>query len=136
MNISVNHIQGRVPVAVLGVQGDIDASNYQELIAKARELNNAGTHQILLDLSKASYVSSSGLVAIHSIALLLRGEQPPELEQGWSAIHAVGRGLGAGPQQHLKLLNPQPKVDRTLEKAGLKEFFEIHADLATAIASF
>jgi hypothetical protein len=39
-------------------------------------------HQILLDLSSASFVSSSGLVAIHSIALLLHGEQPPDLEQG------------------------------------------------------
>jgi len=136
MNISVNHIQGRVPVAVLGVQGDLDASNYQELIARAKELHNTGTHQILLDLSNASYVSSSGLVAIHSIALLLRDEQLPDLEHGWSAFHAVGRGLGAGPLQHLKLLSPQPKVDRTLEKAGLKEFLEIHADLATAIASF
>ena len=136
MNISVNQIQGRVPVAVLSVQGDLDASNYQELIATARELYNAGTQRILLDLSSASFVSSSGLVAIHSIALLLRGEQPPDLEQGWSAIHAVGHGLGAGPQPYLKLLNPQPKVERTLEKAGLKEFFEIHADLATAIASF
>lgn len=136
MNISVNQAQGRVPVAVLSVQGDLDASNYQELIATARELYNAGMRQILLDLSNTSFVSSSGLVAIHSIALLLHGEQPPDLEQGWSAIHAVGHGLGAGPQQYLKLLNPQPKVDRTLEKAGLKEFFEIHADLATAIASF
>ena len=136
MNINVNQIQGRVPVDVLSVQGDLDASNYQELIATARELYDAGTHRILLDLSSASFVSSSGLVAIHSIALLLHGEQPPDLEQGWSAIHAVEHGLGAGQQQNLKLLNPQPKVDRTLEKAGLKEFFEIHADLATAIASF
>jgi anti-anti-sigma regulatory factor len=136
MNISVNQTQGRVPVAVLSVQGDLDASNYQELIAKAKELYNMGMHQILLDLSNTSFVSSSGLVAIHSIALLLHGEQPPDLEQGWSAIHAVEHGLGVGSQRHLKLLNPQPKVDRTLEKAGLKEFFEIHADLAAAIASF
>ena len=136
MNISVNQTQGRVPVAVLSVQGDLDASNYQELIVKAKELYNMGTHQILLDLSNTSFVSRSGLVAIHSIALLLHGERPPDLEQGWSAIHAVEHGLDAGSQRHLKLLNPQPKVDRTLEKAGLKEFFEIHTDLATAIASF
>ncbi len=136
MNVSVNQTQGRVPVAVLSVQGDLDASNYQELISKAKELYNMGTHQILLDLSNTSFISSSGLVAIHSIALLLHGKQPPDLEQGWSAIHAVERGPGAGSHRHLKLLNPQPKVDRTLEKAGLKEFFEIHADLAAAIASF
>jgi hypothetical protein len=39
MNISVNQTRGRVPVAVLSVQGDLDAFNYHELIAKARELS-------------------------------------------------------------------------------------------------
>jgi len=136
MKLSVNPAQGRVPVAVVGVQGDLDATSYQELISKAQELYRAGTRHILLDLSQTTFVSSSGLVALHSIALLLKGDQPPSPEDGWAAIHSVGRGLGAGPQPHVKLLNLQPKVDRVLEKAGLKEFFEIHTDRATAINSF
>jgi anti-anti-sigma regulatory factor len=136
MDISVNQAQGRVPVAILGIQGDLDASNYQDLIAKAKEIYSAGTRHILLDLSNTPFMSSSGMVALHSIALLLRGEQPPDPEHGWAAIHGIGRGLGTGLQQHIKLLNPQPKVGRALEKAGLKEFFEIHTELATAIASF
>lgn len=136
MNISVNQALGRVPIAVLAVQGDLDASNYQELIAKAQQVCAAGTLHILLDLTNTAFVSSSGLVALHSIALLLQGEQPPDPEQGWGAIHAVGRGLGPVAKQHVKLLNPQPKVERVLEKAGLVEFFEIHTDLTTAIASF
>lgn len=136
MNISVREMQGRVPVTVLGVQGDLDASNYQDLIAKATEVRGAGGMDILLDLSNTSFVSSSGLVALHSIALLMRGEQPPSLEEGWSAIQSMHRGLGKGVQQHLKLLGPQPYVVRTLEKAGLIEFFEIHTDLDTAVASF
>jgi anti-anti-sigma regulatory factor len=136
MNISVSKAAGRVPVAVLGVQGDLDASNYQVLIARATELYRSGTKDILVDLSDTNFVSSSGLVALHSIALLLRGEQPPDPEAGWAAMRAVTEGLGSEKQHHIKLLNPQPKVDRTLEKAGLKEFFEIYTDLATAIASF
>lgn len=136
MNISVSQAQGHVPVAILGVQGDLDAFNYQELIAKAKEVYDAGTRNILLDLSNTAFMSSSGLVALHSIALLLRGAQPPDPEFGWSAIHAVGQGLGTDTLQQIKLLNPKPKVERTLEKAGLKELFEIHTDLATAIASF
>jgi len=136
MNISVSQAQGRVPVAVLSVQGDLDASNYQDLIAKAKDIHRTGTGHILLDLTHTSFVSSSGLVAIHSIAMLLRGEELPDTEHGWASIHAVGQKLPPGAQPYLKLLNPQPKVDRTLEKAGLKGFFEIHTDLSTAVASF
>ena len=136
MNINVSQAQGRVPVAVLSVEGDLDASNYQDLIAGAQQVYKAGTGHILLDLTCTSFVSSSGLVAIHSIAMLLRGEELPNPEHGWAAIHAVGRKLQPGAQPYLKLLNPQAKVSRTLEKAGLKEFFEIYTDLSTAVASF
>ena len=136
MNIGVSQAQGRVPVAILSIQGNLDASNYQELIAKAKEVYHEGIGNILIDLTGTAFISSSGLVALHSIASLLRREQSPDPEYGWSAIHAVGRGLGPGTQQRLKLLNPQPKVDRTLTIAGLKELFEIHTDLTTAVASF
>jgi anti-anti-sigma regulatory factor len=136
MNISVREMQGGVPVTVLGVQGDLDASNYQDLIAKATEVRGAGAKDILLDMTNTSFVSSSGLVALHSVALLMRGEQPPSLDEGWGAIQSIHRGLGTGVQEHFKLLGPQPYVVRTLEKAGLIEFFEIHTDLDTAVASF
>ena len=136
MSINVHQVRGRVPVAILGVQGDLDATNYQELIAKAKEVYGAGTRDILVDLGQTPFLSSSGLVALHSIAMMLKGEQPPNPQDGWSAIHTVGRGVGSGVQQHIKLLNPQPKVERVLEKAGLKELFEIHTDLAAAVASF
>ena len=36
MNITVSKEQGRVPVTVLKVDGQLDGQNYQELIAKAR----------------------------------------------------------------------------------------------------
>jgi anti-anti-sigma regulatory factor len=136
MNISVREMQGGVPVTVLGVQGDLDASNYQDLIAKATEVRGAGAKDILLDMTNTSFVSSSGLVALHSVALLMRGEQPPSLDEGWGAIQSIHRGLGTGVQAHFKLLGPQPYVVRTLEKAGLIEFFEIHTDLDAAVASF
>jgi anti-anti-sigma regulatory factor len=136
MNISVRQMQGRVQVTVLDVEGDLDASNYQDLMAKATEVYGAGAKDILLDLTGAPFVSSSGLVALHSVALMLSGGQPIGEENGWGAIHALGRGLGAGVQQHIKLLGPRPNVVRTLEKAGLIEFFEVHTDLDTAVASF
>jgi anti-anti-sigma regulatory factor len=135
MNITVNQVQGRVPVAVVGVAGALDASNFEELIAQGKEVYAGGTRHVLLDLTDTSFMSSSGLVALHSITLLMQGKEPPDLEHGWSAVHAVG-GAGAGPQQHVKLLNPQPKVDRTLTVSGMKEFYEIYTDRETALASF
>jgi hypothetical protein len=135
MNITVNQVQGKVPVAVVGVQGDLDASNFEHLIAQGKEVYATGTRHILLDLTNTSFMSSSGLVALHSITLLMQGQEPPDLEHGWSALHDIG-GTRTGPQPYVKLLNPQPKVDRTLTVSGVKEFYEVYTDKDAAIASF
>jgi anti-anti-sigma regulatory factor len=135
MNLTVHQMQNQVPVTVLQVEGDVDGSTYKALIDKAQELFRAGTRDLVLDLSAVRYLSSAGLVALHQIALLMRGEQPPDLEQGWSAMHAVAADA-SGIQQHVKLLNLQARVDKTLEMAGMKEFFEIHTELNTAVSSF
>ena len=37
----------------------------------------AGTRQLVIDLSNVSFLSSSGLVALHSAALVMRGDEPP-----------------------------------------------------------
>jgi anti-anti-sigma factor len=137
MDITVTKVQGAsCPVTVLGTHGDLDASNYQELITKVKELYDAGARDMLLDLSDTPYMSSSGLVALQSIAAMLRGEEPPDPETGWSAIRAIDRQRDAGLQEHLKLLEPQPRVDRVLETVGFKRFLEIYADLDSALASF
>jgi anti-anti-sigma regulatory factor len=138
MTREVMHIQNqsRVPVTILHPRGEVDASNYQDLIAAAREAYAAGGRDILLDLSDVPYISSSGLVALQSIAALLRGDQPPEPEAGWEAFRAIDRDRDTGFQTHFKLLNPQPAVDRVLELVGFNRFLEIHADLDTAAASF
>jgi anti-anti-sigma regulatory factor len=136
MNVTVSQIQGRVPVTLLHIDGDLDASSYRDLIAKGQEAYDAGARNVLLDLSAMPYMSSSGLVALHSIALLLQGEKPSDPESGWEAFRAIGRDRDSGLQQRVKLLNPQPQVDKALETVGFKQFFEVHNDLATAIASF
>ncbi len=123
------------PVTVLTTHGDIDGSNYRELIAVAQKLYQDGTRNLLLDLADTPFMSSSGMVALHSVALLLQGGQPLNVEDGWAALREMGAGLG-GPQAHLKLLNVGPRVDRTLEISGLKTFYQIFTDRQTALASF
>ena len=136
MDITVSRAQGRVPVMVLQPHGDLDASNFRDLIAKAKEVYESGTRDILVDLSDTSYMSSSGLVALQSIAALTRGDPTPNLEEGWGAIRAIDRDRDSGLQPHFKLLSPQPRIDRVLEMTGFSRFLEVHTDLETAVASF
>jgi anti-anti-sigma regulatory factor len=90
----------------------------------------------LLDLSDLTYISSAGLVSLHTIALMTRGEELPDLEQGWSTLKSMDRTRDGGKQKHLKLLNPRPEVTSVLEMVGFSTFFETFTDKKTAIDSF
>jgi len=136
MNLTVEQTQGKVPVTILGLHGDLDASNYQEVIAKAQAIYNAGGRYLLLDMSAVPFMGSSGLVALHAVAVLMRGDKPADPASGWDAIHAIDRDRESGMQKHVKLIAPQQQVDRVLDRTGLKQYFEIHSDRETAIASF
>ncbi len=136
MNIQVSTEKGNVPVTVIKLEGQLDGQNYQELIAKARELYQAGTRDILLDLDDLTYISSAGLVSLHTMALMLRGESTPDPEQGWAAVKSADRTRQAGVQQHIKLLNPRPEVSSVLEMVGFSTFFETYTDREKAIQSF
>ena len=135
MNLSVLQTQGRVPVTVLAIEGKLDGSNYREVIAKVQELYQAGTRSLLMDLTNMSYMSSSGIAAFHSIAVLLHAGSVPDQDNGWSAMHAVARE-SSDLRKEVKLLNPQESVDRTLEMSGMKRFLEIFTDFQTAVNSF
>lgn len=136
MEISISQEKGNVPVTVIKVTGQLDGQTYQKLIASAQEVLNGGVKNILLDLSDLTFISSAGLVSLHVIALLLRGEAMPDLEQGWAALKSVNRSRESGMQQHVKLLNPRPEVVNVLDMVGFSAFFEIYNDKQKALESF
>ena len=136
MEITVYQAQGNLSVTILQPHGDLDASTYRDLIATAKEAQDGGARDIILDLSDTPYMSSSGLVALHSIAMMLRGEKPPDTESGWGAFRSIGRDRDLGLQQHFKLLNPQPDVAKVLKLAGFRQYLEVYTDLEKAVASF
>ncbi|HEX6386707.1 MAG TPA: STAS domain-containing protein [Anaerolineae bacterium] len=138
MNITTEQVQGQEPVTVMKLEGELDASTYLDVIARARELYQAGTRNLLLDLSEVPFMSSSGLVALHSIALLMRGQEPLDAEAGWSAMHSIAHDVenAAGTEAHLKLLNPQPRVEKTLDVTGFNSILEVFTDRQAAIDSF
>jgi anti-anti-sigma factor len=121
MNISVSQAQGNVPVTVIKLDGQLDGQNFQELISKAQELYSTGARDFLLDLRDLTYISSAGLVALHSVALMARGEELPNMEGGWAAYRSMGRSSEAGVQKHVKLLS---------------SVFQIYTDRDEAVNSF
>jgi len=136
MNFSVESVQSRVPITILTPDGDMDGSNYRLVIAKAQELQAAGMRYLVLDLKHVNYMSSAGLVALHSIGKSLAGEATPDPDAGWDAYHAVERDRPVAAYAQFKLLNPQPRVEKLLEMAGMSAIFEIYKERAEALASF
>lgn len=136
MNISISQVQGKVPVTVIKLEGQLDGQTYQDLITKAREAYKAGWHDFLLDMSDLTYISSAGLVALHSVALLAKGEELPDTDEGWSAYRSMGRSKEAGIQEHMKLLSPRPEVLSVLEMVGFSAVFKIFSDFDEAVKSF
>ena len=136
MNISVSQVQGNVPVTVIKLEGELDGQTYQDLIEAAREAHNGGARNFLIDMEGLTYVSSAGLVALHTVALMARGEALPDTEAGWSAIRSVGTASQGGVQEHVKLVNPRDEVRSVLDMVGFSNAFEIFNDLDEAIKSF
>ena len=138
MNIATEQVQAHVPVTIMKLQGELDASSYLDVIAGAKQLYQAGTRNLLLDLSDVSFMSSSGLVALHSVATLMRGQEPLDPEAGWSAMHSIANDIetAGGYEAHLKLLNPQPRVEKTLDITGFKNILEVFIDKQAAVTAF
>ena len=128
MEITVTLQQAAEPIAVMRLQGSIDASNFVQIVDKAQEIYQNPARHLILDLSGVPSISSTGLAAIHQIALLFSG-LPGKLKHPDMTHNSTAR-------KHVKLLSPQPDVDKALETAGLKLFFKVFHDLDSALKSF
>jgi len=136
MNITVSTQQGRVPVTVIQLEGKLDSNSFQRLIDEAKKAYEGGSRDLVLDMTRLTYISSAGIVSLHSTAKLFRGEEMPDPEKGWSAIRAAEKDRTGGMQQHVKLCCVPPEVRSVLDVVGFSGFFEILPDLPSAIASF
>ena len=80
MDITVIQYHGRQLVVLLRLAGKLDGSSYLDLIAKAKKLYADGARHIIVDLAKISYLSSAGVLALHQVSMVLRGQTPPPSE--------------------------------------------------------
>lgn len=136
MDITVSEQMGNVQVTILTLAGELDGQTYQGLIDRAKELYGSGARNFLLDMSELTYVSSAGLVAIHTIAMLLKGEAVPNTDDGWASMRSVKKTSDGKMQEHMKLLNPRSEIRSVLEMVGFDRAFEIHSNLEDAVKSF
>lgn len=137
MEVTTTHTHGKVPVAVLQTHGDLDGSNYRDLIAAAQQSFDGGARAILLDLSDTPFISSAGIVALHTIAKILAGVKPGDDESGWESFREIDRTRQTGEKAaNFKLLGLQPRVLGVLETVGFSQYFDIHSDYSTALDSF
>jgi len=132
LSIVVSHEQGRVPVTVFHLKGELNTNTADELEAQAEEAYRLGTRNLVLDLSQVSYISSAGLRAIHYIFKLLRQDTPAESESN------ISQGLrdGSFTSPHLKLVSPSPTVAKVLSITGYDMFLQVYPSVAEALASF
>jgi anti-anti-sigma factor len=128
MEITVTLQQANEPVAVMHLEGDIDASNFVQIVDKAHEIYKNPARNLILDLSDVPSISSTGIAAIHKIALIYSGAS--------GEITHPDQTHSSTARKHVKLLNPQPTVDQALQAAGLKLFFKVYQDLEIALKSF
>lgn len=122
-------------VAVIALDGELDGSNFEQVIDAGRAALEAGASRVVIDLGGLTYMGSSGLVAIHSIALLTRGHEPVNPEDGWQAIHDIGSEAVDAGEPTLHLAGPGPSVSRVLERSGMASLFPIHPDRGAAVAA-
>ena len=118
--ILVGEEQGNVPVTVLRVEGDIDASTHKTLESKASEVIEAGASNILLDLSDVHYMGSAGFRAIHAINNMLEHKET----------------AATAKSEHLKLLNPTEEVSRVIHTLGFDVFLDIYDSREEALNAF
>ena len=122
-------------VAVIDLAGELDASNFELVVDAVREAYAGGARILVLDLGRLTYMGSSGLVAIHAAAMVMRGEEPPSAEDGWDTLHRIGHEVEGAEKPPVMLAGALPNVDRVLERTGMKRLFDVHPDRASALAA-
>lgn len=134
MEIKVSTENGRVPVTVLHVDGNIDSSTYEQFQSTAKKLIDEGARYILVDLSHAPFVSSAGLRALHTLFNELRSRNPESNLSDDQIKKGISAGTYKSPQ--LKLLNLSPETRTAFETSGFDMYIDTFTDRNAAIASF
>ena len=134
MEFKITTENGKVPVTVLHVDGNIDSATYAEFQAKADELINDGARHILIDLSHVPFISSAGLRVINSLFKQLADLHPDMNLNDDEMKKGIADGSYKSP--YLKILNLSEEAKAAFSMSGFDMFIETFTDLKAAVASF
>lgn len=134
MEIKAHTENGRVPVTVIHVDGNLDSSTYESFQNDVDDLIDTGARFILIDLSHTKFISSAGFRAINKIFNRLRSLHPDTNLSNNSLKDGIKAGTYKSP--HLKILNLSDEASAAFEMAGFDMFIETYKDMNTAVASF
>jgi anti-anti-sigma factor len=137
LQTTVEQVEGPTSVTVVALDGELDAASFEHVIETIRQVYEGGGRRLLMDLTNLTFISSSGLVAVHAAMRLMRGEAPPDLEQGWGALRAIRDEVEDGTvQANLHLCGTQDAVRKVLDRTGLGGLIPSYPDRAAALAAF
>ena len=134
MTIDVERLGGNPPVTVVALAGELDASNYEQVIDVVHKAYADGSRGLVLDLSDLTFMASSGLFAMHSAVRIMRGETPPDPEEGWGALHQMAQDHDADAS-NVRLAAAQEPIARVLERTGMLRLFALDGTRADAVAA-
>jgi len=121
-----------VPVTIINIKGDVDASNYEIFQTETEKIISDGAKYVLLDLQGVDYMSSAGLRVIHGLFNKLRqihqDTNDDELRKKMST--------GAYKSPYIKVVNLTTKVKEVFELGGFETYLEVYDDLNSAVNSF
>lgn len=133
MTIGVDHVEGDPAVAVVTLDGELDASNYERVIDAVRQAYAGGARGLVLDMAGVSFMASSGLFALHSAVRIMRGETPPDPEAGWGALHEMSGDDDSGGA--VRIAAAQDAIARVLDRTGMTKLFGMSGSRDDAVAA-
>jgi anti-anti-sigma factor len=134
MEIKTSTENGRVPITMVQVKGNLDSSTYNAFQAGVNELIDNGARYILLDLTQTEYISSAGFRAFNDIFKKLHSLNPESNESEDDLMRGVAAGTYKSP--NLKIIGLSDNARTAFELAGFNLFIETFTDLKTATTSF
>jgi anti-anti-sigma factor len=134
MEIKVSTENGRVPVTIIHMEGNLDSSTASQFQKKAEELIKSGAHHLLIDLTHSPYVSSAGFRVLNQIFKDLNSLHPAANLSDADMKKGVSDGSYKSP--HLKLLNLSNQTRTVFTATGFDMYIEEYDDMKKAIASF
>lgn len=126
--IDKSQLQGKTPVTLLHLKGQLDGSTEEQFLQEARQAHANGVSHLLVDLSEVTMLTSAGLRAIQNILKLFTPQHDKEV------IHQHGDEPYKSP--YFKMVCPNPQVYYVLNISGFLQNILIYNDMEAAVNSF